>query len=806
MGNRSSLSTQLSPHADVSMPQHAAPGAGPIDTASPAATGTSAHTNSLPVATEGLLHSVFSAMREGLVVQERGGAIIHANPAAQRILGLSADEMAGRTSVDPRWRAEREDGSPFPGETHPAMVALATGRPVHGVVMVVHKPDGTRRLIEINAEPIPHPGRSLPQHVIATFLDITERRAADDALHSLADRLSDLYNHAPCGYHSLGPDGVYLEVNDTELDWLGVTREEVVGRKRPVDFMTTQSQATFARTFPLVRDGHHPHDIEVDFVGANGRVRHASVSATRVLDGNGHFVMTRSVVYDITDLVKMRRELEQRAGDQAAMLDNDVIAVARLRERRVVWANTAAARLFGYDAADMVGMPTRDVYPSEEAHQKVGAAFYDEVRARGSFRTQTELVRKDGGRVFVEVYGSPLADSGDHLAFFSDLTSIRTAQARLLESHKMESVGRLAGGIAHEFNNKLQTILGVTELAMFDAAPEGGLRRDLTSIQSAARHAATITKQLMAYAGRQPAWPRRLDLTESVAGTLALLTPSLPSAVQVTRRFDDDLWPVAMDPAQFAEILTNLALNAGEALGQRAGCIAVDLRNVVIDVAQAAENPDARPGNYVALVVRDDGPGMPPEVAQRAFEPFFTTKPFGSNSGLGLSTVYGVATQNGGWVRLVSEQSRGTAVTVYLPHAGGSAATGANEHTRPSPPTVLVVEDDLAVAGTTEAMLRRRGYTVVTTTNADEALALARARTSPIHLLLADVVLPGTNGRDLAEILKQDRPGLRVVLMSVYAGEVLPEHCPSVTHTEVLAKPFTFEELARRLAAELRSA
>ncbi len=781
-------------------PTGARPSDDPRLTASPG----SAVSDGLPGSTEQLLHSVFTAMSEGLVIQERSGVIVHANPAAERILGLSADEMAGRTSVDPRWRAEHEDGTPFPGETHPGMVALTTGRPVHAVVMVVHKPDGARRLIEINAEPVWVPGEALPGHVVATFLDITDRRAADDALRATADRLSDLYNRAPCGYHSLGPDGTYLEINDTELEWLGVTREVVVGHKRPTDFMTPPSRDTFDRHFPLIRDGLYRGEVEVDFVGTDGAIRHTSVRATRVLDHHSRFLMTRSVVHDITELVKLRRELERRARDQEAMLDNDVIAVARLRERRVVWANTAAARLFGYDAADMVGMPTRDVYPSEEAYQKVGAAFYDEVRARGSFRTQTELVRKDGGRVFVEVYGSPLADSGDHLAFFSDLTSIRTAQARLLESHKMESVGRLAGGIAHEFNNKLQTILGVTELAMFDAAPEGGLHRDLTSIQSAARHAASITKQLMAYAGKQPAWPRRLDLTESVAGTLALLTPSLPSAVQVTRRFDDDLWPVAMDPAQFSEILTNLALNAGEALGQRAGCIAVDVRNVVIDVAQAAENPDARPGNYVALVVRDDGPGMPPEVAQRAFEPFFTTKPFGSNSGLGLSTVYGVATQNGGWVRLVSEQSRGTEVTVYLPHASAPAATGAGEQSRRAPSTVLVVEDDLAVAGTTEAMLRRLGYSVITTANAGEALA--RASTSPVDLLLADVVLPGTNGRDLAEMLKKERPGLRVVLMSAYSGEALTEHCPSVPHTEILAKPFTFEELARRLAAELRSA
>ena len=618
-----------------------------------------------PSPTEHLLQSVFTAMSEGLVIQDRSGAIVHANPAAERILGLSADEMAGRTSVDPRWRAEREDGSPFPGETHPAMVVLATGTPVHGVVMVVHKPDGARRLIEINAEPVWVPGESVPGHVVVTFLDITDRRAAEDTPHAAADRLSDLYNHAPCGYHSLGPDGTVLEINDTELEWLGVAREEIVGLRRPTDFMTAESRNTFGRHFPLLRDGVYAGEIEVDFVGADGAIRHTSVRATRVLDDDGQFVMTRSVVHDITELVTLRRELERRARDLEAMLDNDVIAVVRLRDRRFVWANAAAARLLGYAPAEIVGLSTRAFHPNDDAFQRIGTEFYGEVRAHGAYRGQAELVRKDGTTIFVELYGSPLGDSGDYLAFISDLTSVRRAHDRLLESQKMESVGRLAGGVAHEFNNKLQTILGVTELAMSDAPQDGGLRRDLASIQDAARHAASITKQLMAYAGKQPAWPQRLELTSAVAATLERLAPSLPTDVRLTQQFDETPWPVAMDPAQLDEVLTSLVVNACEALGTRPGQIAVEARNVTLNEVKAAEHLDARAGAYVALVVRDDGPGMPPDVARRAFEPFFTTKPFGSNSGLGLSTVYGVVTQNGGWVRLLTEPGVGTEVTVY---------------------------------------------------------------------------------------------------------------------------------------------
>lgn len=783
------------------MPHDAPPRARPSDPSRLAVPASAAVSNDLPRPTEQLLHSVFTAMSEGLIIQERRGAIVHANPAAERILGLSADEMAGRTSVDPRWRAEHEDGSPFPGETHPAMVALATGRPVHGVVMVVHKPDGARRLIEINAEPVWAPGEPTPGHVVATFLDITDRRAADDALRATADRLSDLYNNAPCGYHSLGPDGTILEINDTELEWLGVAREEVVGRKTPADFLTGPSLETFARTFPSLRDGLPRLEVEIDYPTPDGSVRHTSVTATPVLDDNGRFVMTRSVVHDITELVKLRRELERRARDQEAMLDNDVIAVARLRDRRLVWANAAAARLMGYDQAEMVGLSTRAFLPNDEAFQRIGGEFYGEVRARGAYRGQVELLRKDGTPVFLELYGSPLGDSGDYLAFISDLTSIRRAHARLLEAQKMESVGRLAGGVAHEFNNKLQTILGVTELAMLDAPAGTGLSRDLGSIQDAARHASSITKQLMAYAGKQPAWPQRLELTRAVASTLERLAPSIPANLRLTQQFDATPWPVAMDPAQFAEVLANLVVNAREALESRTGQIAVEVRNVTLDEAQASEHLDARAGAYVALIVRDNGPGMPAEVARRAFEPFFTTRPFGSNNGLGLSTVYGVATQNGGWVRLVTEPEVGTEVTVYLPRAATPAEVDGSAPGRPRSLTVLVVEDDRAVAETAGAMLRRLGHTALSVSNADDALA--RVRTSSFDVLLTDVILPGTNGCDLAEMLKREHPDLHVVLMSAYSEAALTERCPAVAEAEVLAKPFTIEELRRRLSSPL---
>ncbi|MFN7916896.1 MAG: PAS domain S-box protein [Vicinamibacterales bacterium] len=627
--------------------------------------------------TEAMLSSVFAAMQEGVVVQKRGGAIIHANAAAERILGLTADQMSGRTSMDPRWKAEHEDGTPFPGETHPAMVALATGKPVRGVVMAVHRPaDASRALIEINSEPLWSTAQSVT-HAVTTFLDITKRRAAENELRAMAARVSDLYDRAPCGYHSLGPDGRYLEINQTELEWLGVSREDVIGLKSPSDFMTEESRETFPAHCAELRAGHETHGVECDIVRPGGGTRRVSVTASSVTAEDGRFLRTRSVMYDISDLHELRKALMQRTHEMESMLDNDVVAIARLRNRRFVWVNRAAAAMFGYEPQQMVGLSTRVTYPEDSAFEATGKSFYAQVRATGAFRQQTELVRKDGSRIWVDLYGAPLAGTDDALAFFADLTAIRNAQARMMEARRMESVGRLAGGVAHEFNNKLQTVLGISELALLDTGVSEATAQDFHEIQKAARHAADIARQLMAYAGKQHGVAEVTDLRSAVKARFPLLTPLLPMGVELALDANDAVWPVRIDPAQLTEALANLVMNAIESIAAD-GRVSIHVGNLTVDPERAERTAEGRTGDFVEILVRDTGVGMSPDVLKRACEPFFTTKRFGRNSGLGLSTVYGSALQNGGWLEISSEVGRGTAVSFLLPRMGAQSTPGSH--------------------------------------------------------------------------------------------------------------------------------
>ena len=739
---------------------------------------------------DSFLERVFSAMHDGLVLQRQGGSILYANPASERILGLSLDELSGRTSTDPRWRAEREDGTPFPGHEHPAMVTLTTGRSQRDVLMWVCRPDGTRALILINAEPVP--GRSidqgLPEYVIVTFADITARHEAAQRERALALQVADLYNHAPCAYHSLDADGRYLRINDTELEWLGVSRAEVIGHLSPTDFMTEASRATFERSFPRLKTEGTLNEVELEFVGRQGTMRTVSVSASLVRDEQGQFVMTRSVLYDVSALVRLRTELAERIErDKRVVLENELIAVARLHDRAFVWVNGTLCRMFGYEASELLGQTTRVLYAHAATYDEVERGVYRNFSEGGAQRIQVDMVRKDGTRLWVDVQRVQDPDTGDVVVMFADLTPIRAAQVRSMAAHRMESVGRLAGGVAHEFNNQLQAVLGLSELALLRLPVGSPVADDLHQIQASARHAELITRRLMAYAGKQPSAPNPVRVDDVVSTALGLVRSSTPASVSVTWTPAEGLWPIRADAAQITDVLTSLLANARDAVSG-SGHITVAARNASLaDVTSAAAG--AAGDEFVAIGVTDTGHGMTPEARARAFEPFFTTKPFGQNSGLGLSTVYGIVAQHNGWVELESAVGVGTTATVFLPRANGAATDAASAPGAPDR-AALLIDADAGVRLIAHAMLRRLGYRVVGAHDCDEALAVVRSGAA-LDVVLVDAALPG--GANLTRDVRLARPLLRVVTTSTQAEARDAEGQPMLT------KPFTLDQLWRRL-------
>jgi len=378
--------------------------------------------------------------------------------------------------------------------------------------------------------------------------------------------------------------------------------------------------------------------------------------------------------------------------------------------------------------------------------------------------------------------------------------ALQETERSLLHAQKMETVGRLAGGVAHDFNNMLAVILGEVTLAREDLPAGHPVHASIDEIEKAAIRSRDVTRQLLGFSRKQVISPRPLDLNAAITSTRPALARLIGEDVVLRLVLEPDLWDVRLDPGQLDQILVNLAVNARDAMPD-GGCLVVETRNVVLDEAAAADHPDARAGPFVRLAVEDGGAGMGADVLAHLFEPFFTTKETGKGTGLGLATVYGIVSQNGGFIRVRSAPGRGTRFEIFVPRLEEKGAPAAAPP-EPTPPpargTVLLVEDDDMVRGVAHRMLEKLGYDVVMARTPDEALAAAASGT-PIDLLLTDVIMPGMKGPELRDRLAALRPGLRTLFMSGYGTDVVGQRGVLREDDHFLHKPFDLDELARQV-------
>jgi len=383
-------------------------------------------------------------------------------------------------------------------------------------------------------------------------------------------------------------------------------------------------------------------------------------------------------------------------------------------------------------------------------------------------------------------------------------------QAQLGQAQKIESIGRLAGGVAHDFNNILSVILGYTDMALQHVEEGQPLRTDLLEIRQAIERSSKLTRQLLAFARKQAIAPRVLDLNATVEEMLKMLRRLIGEDIDLAWLPGKNLQPVRVDPSQLDQVLANLCVNARDAIAD-VGRITIETANVTLDETLCERHPDCVPGDYVMLAVSDDGCGMDEETLANIFDPFFTTKDVGTGTGLGLSTVYGIVKQNNGCIDVRSEPARGSRFSIYLPQhreEAGQAAGGA----RPGRPvargaeTIVLVEDEPANLEMCRRMLAELGYTVLPAATPEECFRLVREHEGRIDLLMTDVVMPGMNGPDLANSLCAAIPGLKCLFMSGYTDKALNYQEILATGIDLIQKPFSFEELADRIRRVLKNA
>jgi signal transduction histidine kinase/ActR/RegA family two-component response regulator len=379
-------------------------------------------------------------------------------------------------------------------------------------------------------------------------------------------------------------------------------------------------------------------------------------------------------------------------------------------------------------------------------------------------------------------------------------------QMQLIQAQKLESLGRLAGGVAHDFNNMLAVILGYTELALLELTDQHGVRGGLEEVMAAAKRSANLVGQLLAFARKQMVNPVPIDLNDSLPGMLKMLRRLIGEDIDLAFMPAHALWKVRVDPSQLDQLLANLTINARDAIAG-VGKVSIETGNVTLDEEFCAVHPGCVPGDYVLLAVSDNGRGMDKETLSDIFEPFFTTKEMGMGTGLGLATVYGVVKQNDGFIYVDSELGQGTTFKIYLPRFESESVESpigkTKEEVQIGTETVLLVEDEEAVLKLGRILLEQLGYMVLTARAPNEAIRLAEVYAGRIDLLVTDVVLPEMNGRDLAERLTSIRPYMKCLYMSGYSANVIAQRAVLPAGVHFIQKPFMKEALAKKVRETL---
>ncbi len=600
---------------------------------------------------------------------------------------------------------------------------------------------------------------------------------------------------------------------------LGVDNSRVLGLPIEDAFPPLAATEIPERYREAAEHGRPWHSEQVDYV--HDEIRGAfEVTAFQVSPG------TVAVLFsDISERRRAQRELHERAEQLRFLSENlaqgmvyEIDSSSDGKSRRFAYLSPAVERLHGLTVEQVTADPA--LLYSQVVETVPGQVAECEARAFAA-RSRLDLevqVRLPSGELRWRHFISTPRELPDGRVIWDgielDITDQKRAaeerealQAQLAQAQKMELVGRLAGGVAHDINNILQVVLGIAGLAREGNRTVADLVRDMDEIAASAWRAADLSRQLLAFARRQPAQPRVLDLNARVVELLRLLQRSVGENIELRWLPGPGLWPVRVDPSQLDQILVNLCVNARDAIAGT-GRITIETANEEVDELARAGCPGLVPGAYVTLAVEDDGQGMEPEVLARVFEPFFTTKVMGRGAGLGLATVYGIVKQNGGWIGATSEPGRGSTFRILLPRvpraSTAPAAGTAREARRGRGQTVLVVEDDPAVLRLTARMIEGLGYRVLPAAGLAAAVQRLAEHAGPVDLLVTDVVMPAANGREVAERLRTIQPDLPCLFVSGYDADVVSRRGLLDEGVRLLHKPFSTYELAVQLERLLR--
>ncbi len=758
-----------------------------------------------------------NSIGDAVIATDATGRVTRMNASAERLSGWTLADAAGRPLSDVFRIVNALTRETVPD---PVQLVMAQGKVVglanHTVLLAR---GGREYQIADSASPIRNAGDEIVG-VVLVFSDVTEQYRAEETLRLTrfsVDAASD-------ALFWMTPDARIVDVNAAACRSLGYTREELL-RLRVPDVDARFNEELWPQHFAELRR-RGSMTFESEQRSSEGRLFPVEIVANYVKYGGEE--RNCAFVRDITERKRTEKSLRDSEELYRTLLINLSSGVVVHRaDTSILFSNAAAASFLGLSEDQLLGkaamdsawcflqedgtpMPLKD-YPvnrviasgKELRNYVVGMCRPDRAEPAWGLCNAYPVRDEEGAILQVVVT-------------FTDITE-RTRAAKekaaleiqVQQAQKMESVGRLAGGVAHDFNNMLTVILGNVAMAIEHVDPAQPLHTDLVEIRKAANRSADLTRQLLAFARKQVVAPMVLDLNETVPGIIKMLQRLIGEDISLTWRPEANLWRVKVDPSQIDQILANLCINARDAIAG-VGNIVIETGNRTLDESYCAVHAGCVPGDYARISVSDNGHGIDKETLAHIFEPFFTTKGAGEGTGLGLATVYGAVKQNNGFINVYSEPGTGTTFTIYLPRQeGGDAREQTTDSADPAgrgQETILLVEDEPSILKLAERVLARQGYAVLPAKGPGEAIRIAGEHAGVIHLLTTDVVMPEMNGRDLARNLQSRYPGLKVLFMSGYTANIIVHQGVLDQGVHFIQKPFSIDELTAKVREVLDSA
>ncbi len=640
-------------------------------------------------------------------------------------------------------------------------------------------------------------------HIHWRIDDVTEKHTVDSAMREEREKLIDFTDNAPVGFFSVNEEGRFVFANATFARWVGEDLKNLLNNRVLHTFLETPPEK--AKPYDLTEEGGARQVVEVQMKGPAGRTFLASVNQVLVHDEDGG-VRSRAVVHDLTAEREMRRALKASEDRFQRFFEEAPLGIIMLNAQGGIDdSNTAFADMLGLRIEDVEGRPLDGLIHEDARASALEAIGKIEQGQQMAAPLEITLKTKDG-RIETQMHGRRFREGGGIVLHFIDLSKQKALEEQFVQSQKMQAVGQLAGGIAHDFNNLLTAMVGFCDLLLLRHKPGDPSFSDIMQIKQNSNRAANLVRQLLAFSRQQTLRPKVHDVTDILTELSHLMRRLIGANIELDLVHGHDLGLVKVDEGQMEQVLINLAVNARDAM-DGGGKLTIETENFTNKKPRKLGTEEMPPGHWVLIKVTDTGSGIPKEIMDRIFEPFFTTKKVGQGTGLGLSTVYGIIRQTGGYLHVESKLKHGTTFFIYLPRVNegdmaGEEKGGSSEAEETGDLTgterLLLVEDEDAVRTFSTRALANKGYDVLSADCGENALdVFAKLEGKPLDLLITDVVMPGMDGPTLAQKIRESAPDIKIIFMSGYTEDKLKDHMGE--NIFFLPKPFTLKQLAAKV-------